>query len=81
MFLLDSIDAPKFRQLWLIFEWENKVAITVKGKSIKEYLKEFVEISQMMLIEDTDDLLKSNPPFLSLNFASRNYLQEVSFFL
>jgi coatomer subunit beta len=61
----------QFRTMWTEFEWENKVNINSKGKSLREFLKQLMESTNMTCLTP-DASLKGDCQFLSANLYARS---------
>lgn len=60
----------QFRTMWTEFEWENKVNIHSKAKSLREFLKLFMESSNMTCLTP-EAALQGDCQFLSANLYAR----------
>ncbi|KAL1996750.1 hypothetical protein VTN49DRAFT_7615 [Thermomyces lanuginosus] len=65
----------QFRTMWTEFEWENKVNIHSKAKSLREFLKLFMESSNMTCLTP-EAALQGDCQFLSANLYARTVFGE-----
>lgn len=74
----------QFRNMWTEFEWENKVNINSKAKSLREFLKQLMDSTNMSCLTP-EASLKGDCQFLSANLYARSvfgmYLSILGFFL
>jgi len=61
----------QFRQMWTEFEWENKVNINSKAKSLREFLKQLMESTNMSCLTP-EASLQGDCQFLSANLYARS---------
>lgn len=61
----------QFRTMWTEFEWENKVNINSKAKTLREFLKQLMESTNMACLTP-DASLKGDCRFLSANLYARS---------
>lgn len=61
----------QFRTMWTEFEWENKVNINSKAKSLREFLKQLMESTNMACLTP-EASLKGDCQFLSANLYARS---------
>jgi coatomer subunit beta len=57
--------------MWTEFEWENKVNINSKAKSLREFLKQLMESTNMSCLTP-EASLKGDCRFLSANLYARS---------
>ncbi|KAJ5987458.1 hypothetical protein N7451_011823 [Penicillium sp. IBT 35674x] len=65
----------QFRTMWTEFEWENKVNINSKAKTLREFLKQLMESTNMACLTP-DASLKGDCRFLSANLYARSVFGE-----
>lgn len=61
----------QFRSMWTEFEWENKVNINSKAKTLREFLKQLMESTNMACLTP-EASLKGDCRFLSANLYARS---------
>ncbi|KAJ5247208.1 hypothetical protein N7468_002191 [Penicillium chermesinum] len=61
----------QFRTMWTEFEWENKVNINSKAKTLREFLKQLMESTNMSCLTP-EASLKGDCRFLSANLYARS---------
>jgi coatomer subunit beta len=61
----------QFRTMWTEFEWENKVNINSKGKSLREFLKQLMASTNMSCLTP-EASMKGDCQFLSANLYARS---------
>lgn len=61
----------QFRTMWTEFEWENKVNINSKAKTLREFLKQLMESTNMACLTP-EASLKGDCRFLSANLYARS---------
>lgn len=61
----------QFRTMWTEFEWENKVNINSKAKSLREFLKQLMESTNMSCLTP-EASLQGDCQFLSANLYARS---------
>lgn len=65
----------QFRTMWTEFEWENKVNINSKAKTLREFLKQLMENTNMACLTP-EASLKGDCRFLSANLYARSVFGE-----
>ncbi|KAI9373075.1 adaptin N terminal region-domain-containing protein [Aspergillus egyptiacus] len=65
----------QFRTMWTEFEWENKVNINSKAKSLREFLKQLMESTNMACLTP-EASLTGDCRFLSANLYARSVFGE-----
>ncbi|KAJ5481580.1 hypothetical protein N7475_000392 [Penicillium sp. IBT 31633x] len=65
----------QFRTMWTEFEWENKVNINSKAKTLREFLKQLMDSTNMACLTP-DASLKGDCRFLSANLYARSVFGE-----
>lgn len=65
----------QFRTMWTEFEWENKVNINSKAKTLREFLKQLMESTNMSCLTP-EASLKGDCQFLSANLYARSVFGE-----
>ncbi|KAL1961959.1 hypothetical protein VTN77DRAFT_740 [Rasamsonia byssochlamydoides] len=65
----------QFRTMWTEFEWENKVNINSKAKSLREFLKQLMESTNMTCLTP-EASLQGDCQFLSANLYARSVFGE-----
>ena len=65
----------QFRTMWTEFEWENKVNINSKAKSLREFLKQLMACTNMSCLTP-EASLKGDCQFLSANLYARSVFGE-----
>ncbi|KAF7713143.1 Coatomer beta subunit [Penicillium ucsense] len=65
----------QFRSMWTEFEWENKVNINSKAKSLRDFLKQLMESTNMACLTP-EASLKGDCRFLSANLYARSVFGE-----
>ncbi|KAJ5975957.1 hypothetical protein N7481_009664 [Penicillium waksmanii] len=65
----------QFRSMWTEFEWENKVNINSKAKTLREFLKQLMESTNMACLTP-EASLKGDCRFLSANLYARSVFGE-----
>ena len=61
----------QFRGMWTEFEWENKVNINSKAKSLRDYLKQLMAATNMTCLTP-EASMKGDCQFLSANLYARS---------
>lgn len=61
----------QFRTMWTEFEWENKVNINSKAKSLREFLKQLMAATNMSCLTP-EASLKGDCQFLSANLYAKS---------
>lgn len=61
----------QFRTMWTEFEWENKVNINSKAKSLREFLKQLMATTNMSCLTP-EASMKGDCQFLSANLYARS---------
>lgn len=61
----------QFRTMWTEFEWENKVNINAKSKSLREFLKKLMACTNMSCLTP-EASMKGDCQFLSANLYARS---------
>ncbi|EPE36680.1 ARM repeat-containing protein [Glarea lozoyensis ATCC 20868] len=65
----------QFRDMWAEFEWENKVNINSKAKSLREFLTQLMACTNMSCLTP-EASLKGDCQFLSANLYARSMFGE-----
>lgn len=65
----------QFRTMWTEFEWENKVNINSKAKSLREFLKQLMACTNMSCLTP-EASMKGDCQFLSANLYARSVFGE-----
>ncbi|KAF2496069.1 coatomer subunit beta [Lophium mytilinum] len=65
----------QFRTMWTEFEWENKVNINSKAKSLREFLKQLMSCTNMSCLTP-EASMKGDCQFLSANLYARSVFGE-----
>ncbi|KAL9094313.1 MAG: hypothetical protein Q9165_003454 [Trypethelium subeluteriae] len=65
----------QFRTMWTEFEWENKVNINSKAKTLREFLKQLMACTNMSCLTP-EASLKGDCQFLSANLYARSVFGE-----
>lgn len=65
----------QFRTMWTEFEWENKVNINSKAKSLREFLEQLMACTNMSCLTP-EASLKGDCQFLSANLYARSVFGE-----
>ena len=65
----------QFRTMWTEFEWENKVNINSKAKSLREFLSELMACTNMTCLTP-EASMKGDCQFLSANLYARSVFGE-----
>ncbi|KAJ0424762.1 adaptin N terminal region-domain-containing protein [Aspergillus carlsbadensis] len=65
----------QFRTMWTEFEWENKVNINSKAKTLREFLKQLMESTNMACLTP-EGSLTGDCQFLSANLYARSVFGE-----
>ncbi|QPG99026.1 hypothetical protein C2857_000658 [Epichloe festucae Fl1] len=65
----------QFRTMWTEFEWENKVNINSKAKSLREFLNQLMACTNMSCLTP-EASLKGDCQFLSANLYARSVFGE-----
>ncbi|KAI9766078.1 MAG: coatomer subunit beta [Geoglossum simile] len=65
----------QFRTMWTEFEWENKVNINSKAKSLSDFLKQLMACTNMSCLTP-EASLKGDCQFLSANLYARSVFGE-----
>ncbi|KIW06567.1 uncharacterized protein PV09_02996 [Verruconis gallopava] len=65
----------QFRTMWTEFEWENKVNINSKTKSLREFLKQLMAATNMSCLTP-DASMQGDCQFLSANLYARSVFGE-----
>jgi coatomer subunit beta len=61
----------QFRTMWTEFEWENKVNINSKAKSLREFLNQLMACTNMSCLTP-EASMKGDCQFLSANLYARS---------
>lgn len=61
----------QFRTMWTEFEWENKVNINSKAKSLRDFLKQLMASTNMSCLTP-EASMKGDCQFLSANLYARS---------
>lgn len=69
----------QFRTMWTEFEWENKININSKAKSLREFLKQLMESTNMACLTP-EASLQGDCRFLSANLYARSVFGMISTF-
>lgn len=67
----------QFRTMWTEFEWENKVNINSKAKSLREFLTQLMACTNMTCLTP-EASLKGDCQFLSANLYARSVFGKLS---
>lgn len=67
----------QFRTMWTEFEWENKVNINSKAKSLREFLKQLMACTNMSCLTP-EASMKGDCQFLSANLYARSVFGELN---
>lgn len=67
----------QFRTMWTEFEWENKVNINSKAKSLREFLDQLMAATNMSCLTP-EASLKGDCQFLSANLYARSVFGELN---
>ncbi|KAK4159226.1 adaptin N terminal region-domain-containing protein [Cladorrhinum sp. PSN259] len=70
-----SCSETQFRTMWTEFEWENKVNINSKAKSLREFLDQLMACTNMNCLTP-EASLKGDCQFLSANLYARSVFGE-----
>ncbi|KAJ4404852.1 coatomer subunit beta [Didymella pomorum] len=65
----------QFRTMWTEFEWENKVNINSKAKTLREFLKQLMACTNMSCLTP-EASMKGDCQFLSANLYARSVFGE-----
>ena len=65
----------QFRAMWTEFEWENKVNINSKAKSLRDFLKQLMDCTNMNCLTP-EASMKGDCQFLSANLYARSVFGE-----
>ncbi|MCJ1311496.1 coatomer subunit beta [Agyrium rufum] len=65
----------KFRTMWTEFEWENKVNINSKAKTLRDFLKQLMACTNMTCLTP-EASMKGDCQFLSANLYARSVFGE-----
>jgi coatomer subunit beta len=68
----------QFRTMWTEFEWENKVNINSKAKTLREFLDQLMACTNMSCLTP-EASLKGDCQFLSANLYARSVFGKCSF--
>jgi coatomer subunit beta len=61
----------QFRTMWTEFEWENKVNINSKAKTLRDFLKQLMACTNMSCLTP-EASMKGDCQFLSANLYARS---------
>ena len=70
-----SCTETQFRTMWTEFEWENKVNINSKAKTLREFLKQLMAVTNMNCLTP-EASMKGDCQFLSANLYARSVFGE-----
>src|SRR5262245_18610953 len=70
----------QFRTMWTEFEWENKVNINSKAKSLREFLKQLMSCTNMSCLTP-EASMKGDCQFLSANLYARSVFGKIRAFI
>ncbi|KAJ9663745.1 coatomer subunit beta [Coniosporium apollinis] len=65
----------QFRTMWTEFEWENKVNIKSKAKTLRDFLKQLMAVTNMSCLTP-EASMKGDCQFLSANLYARSVFGE-----
>lgn len=65
----------QFRTMWTEFEWENKVNINSKAKSLRDFLQQLMKVTNMSCLTP-EASMKGDCQFLSANLYARSVFGE-----
>jgi coatomer subunit beta len=68
----------QFRTMWTEFEWENKVNINSKAKSLREFLQQLMESTNMSCLTP-EASLEGDCQFLSANLYAKSIFGKYKF--
>lgn len=74
-----SCTETQFRTMWTEFEWENKVNINSKAKTLREFLDQLMAATNMNCLTP-EASLKGDCQFLSANLYARSVFGKPEFF-
>lgn len=74
-----SCTETQFRTMWTEFEWENKVNINSKAKTLREFLDQLMAATNMNCLTP-EASLKGDCQFLSANLYARSVFGKSEFF-
>ncbi|KAI0982978.1 hypothetical protein GJ496_006092 [Pomphorhynchus laevis] len=67
----------QFRQMWIKFEWENKINVNTKCDQLDVYVQRICEATGMNVIELPDEnIIESEAGFLSANLYGQSVFRE-----
>ena len=69
----------QFRNMWTEFEWENKVNINSKAKSLRDFLEQLMACTNMNCLTP-EASLKGDCQFLSANLYARSVFGELIYY-
>ena len=69
-------DEKQFRNMWVEFEWENKVPVNTDIDNLKKYLYHIKNITNMQLLTPMNDNLSENINFLAANLHAKSIFGE-----
>ena len=70
----------QFRTMWTEFEWENKVNINSKAKTLRDFLRQLMESTNMSCLTP-EASLKGDCQFLSANLYARSVFGKIFIYL
>lgn len=70
----------QFRTMWTEFEWENKVNINSKAKTLREFLKQLMACTNMSCLTP-EASMKGDCQFLSANLYARSVFGKLIFLI
>ena len=74
-----SCTETQFRTMWTEFEWENKVNINSKAKTLREFLNQLMKATNMSCLTP-EASMKGDCQFLSANLYARSVFGKFSHF-
>lgn len=70
-----SCTEPEFRQMWAVFEWENKVAVNTSLTNLHEYLEHLLKSTNMKSLTP-DKALSGECGFMAANLYAKSIFGE-----
>jgi len=70
-----DITTRQFRQMWLEFEWENKISVITKITNVNEFLRHIVKSTNMKVLTP-EYALQGECGFLSANLCAKSVFGE-----
>jgi len=73
-----TIDDATFRELWTLFEWENKIPVKTISDDIRQFMTELSKSTNMVMLDSNilDIVTDNDLPFISQNLYCKTAFDE-----